>query len=231
MGNDSNVTIDGEVDARFTSYFDPQEHGQMSETIAATSDDDLHSEETISLPNEVNTDNITDTQKKIIETAVMHPNSSTAKVSELADVSDSYVKNTLRDNCPEWYDNTFKTTNTDNSTQPKGLERSDMLSYIRENNGASIQELSEEFDIAGNTVQYHLGKLGGSVTSQKGVDGYHHSARVYYPVDSSSDTTESEISEEERSDHTDLEVAIEAMKATAQNEETVTALEVVEEYL
>jgi len=225
--SNGNIEIDGEVNAGWNSYYDPEKHGTMSETVHGTSEDDLHSEETISLPSEVDTADVTDTQVRIIETAVIHPNSSTKEVAELADVSDSYVKNTLRDNCPEWYDTTFKSkTNVDSSGNTKGVDRDEILTFLQENNGASIKELCEEFNIADNTVQYHLGKIGDKITKKQGVEGYHHMANVYYPVE----TTEKE-GQSGTQEISDLVVAIDAMKATAENEETINALEVVESYL
>lgn len=61
------------------------------------------------LPEEVDADDLTDTQERIIRTAVRNPEFSTTDVERVADVSTGYSSLVLRDKCPNWYAEVFLT--------------------------------------------------------------------------------------------------------------------------
>lgn len=90
--DESNVTIEGEGDAGWTSYWDSDTHGQ---TVAGTTDDDLGDVVTEFLPDEIDLTDATDLQAEILKAFFANPIASQAKIAEVADCTGPSVKNTL----------------------------------------------------------------------------------------------------------------------------------------
>jgi len=110
MSNESNVTVKGEVDAGFSSYYDPSKHGTMSNgtTVAASDDGETGSIEFDNWPSEApDPESLTDKQRKTIEVAVSNPTLTTTKIDERVG-STGYANKVLMQKVPEWYNNVFK---------------------------------------------------------------------------------------------------------------------------
>jgi len=60
------------------------------------------------LPSEVNKDELTDLQEKIIRTAVRNPELSTSQIDGVVECGKHYSSNVLAEKVPSWYENTFK---------------------------------------------------------------------------------------------------------------------------
>jgi hypothetical protein len=60
------------------------------------------------LPAEVDQDELTDLQEKIIRTAVRNPELSTSQIDEVVECGKHYSSNVLAEKVPDWYENAFK---------------------------------------------------------------------------------------------------------------------------
>jgi len=291
MGNDSNVTIDGELDATFTSYFDPEKHGQMSQTDNGTtvwaSDDDEQSGEmnTNWWPSEVEAEpeDLNENQLSVIRFCVFNDAESMSfkEISEKAtpDMSRAYANNVLKTYWPEKRaDISPKSDETRNRSAPSGkaIESSEELESLRKGllNGDTTSEHAEKYNIARNTIgEYARGVHTNGIEEncnipplewdtdkneyvaskeenqqevcQQSVDELADTMSVRELTEALAKATNSSVEEiEAEADSIDiqppqeatkvndgLEIALRAMKATAQHEETIDALEVVERYL
>ena len=68
------------------------------------------------LPDEVDEDELTETQEQIIRAAVRNPTYSAGQIAEMTGCTESYPSRVMNNKVPNWYENTFKTTGK--STQP-----------------------------------------------------------------------------------------------------------------
>lgn len=89
------------------------------ETVAATTDDDMHDMTTDHIPSEVDLEELTEKQAEIVEIAAKNPTISVRRIDERIGSNDSkYAGKVLRNECPNWYENVFK-------PQTKRAERKD----------------------------------------------------------------------------------------------------------
>jgi len=75
------------------------------------------------LPEEVDADNLTDAQERIIRTAVRNPDFSTTDVERVADVSTGYSSIVMRKECPNWYAEVFLTQGKSTDPTPRDEEQ------------------------------------------------------------------------------------------------------------
>ncbi len=96
-----NVSVDGEIDVGFTSYFDPDKHGQ---TVGGTTEDDLHDEDTVAIPGHIDLDDLSPLQRDIIEAFFSNPSASKSTIEDISGASESWIDMTLGqcDVDPEW---------------------------------------------------------------------------------------------------------------------------------
>jgi len=168
----SNVEIDGEIDASFSSYWDPEKHGQMNKTIGGTTEDDKHDELTEILPSDIDPADLTDKQKTVLEEAVSNPFQTAGDIDDTIG-STQYANKILKDKAPEFYENVFK---------PRGNSRGGRKKGTQDEN-------------------------------------------------TDSETNMSDTTDKTEHDSDDLETVLEAIKATAQEQETIDALNHLEKYL
>lgn len=102
-----NISVEGEIDAGFSSYYDPEEHGNMAQTVAGTTEDDLNDELTEVLPGDVEPEDLTDKQRTVLEEAVSNPYQSATAIDEKIG-STQYANKILKQKAPEFYENIFK---------------------------------------------------------------------------------------------------------------------------
>lgn len=180
MSGPGKMDIDGEVDARWQSYYDPEKHGTktMSETIAGTTEDDKHSEKTITWPEEVEPDSLTDKQRKAFELALQNPKRSCESIDDELN-SIKYSSEVFRTKAPEWYENVFKPQTEGKSPGKSGvkLDREAVKEALAELGQASASELKSELGYSHSAVRSGLDAL--NVDVETGVDGYHGNAKVY----------------------------------------------------
>jgi len=135
-----NIDIDGEIDAGFTSYWNPEEHGQMDKTVSGTTEEDKGEEKTVAIPKEVNLDDLTDLQEHIIRVAAKNPHLSSTDVADRVSCHHTYPRQFLQDKCQNWYENVFKkhgqSKNQGRPTEDGGTEE-------QENTTEQTQEVEE----------------------------------------------------------------------------------------
>jgi hypothetical protein len=238
--------IDGEISAGWQSYWGDKQkdHQTMSETVSATTDDDLHSEETVTLPEEVDEDGLTLAEKNIIEAAVVNQTMSTERLANRIEKDRSYVEDVLRETCPEWYNDVFKPATEYGDMDTPDNVTAEIRSYIRSNNGVTRSDITTALDISDSTFYNHIDDVRG-IRGETGVNGYHGRTKVYYADDGGETVDITPVGDDEpaesfgdeledlsvESDYSELQAVIAGIKATAEHEETVKALEVVEGYL
>jgi len=98
MSDSSNVSVDGAIEAGFTSYGVPKQ----------TSEDENGEIETNIWPEHIDSEELTDTQREVLQIAFSNPTLTVKKVEQRAGVSRGYASRLLRDKVPDWYENQFK---------------------------------------------------------------------------------------------------------------------------
>jgi len=99
-----NVTVEGEIDAGFGSYWDPEKHGQ---TVDATPKEESGTMNTDFWPDHIDPEEMTDKQRNVLEIAFQKPTLSAVEIDERIG-SNQYANQILRDKVPEWYEDVFK---------------------------------------------------------------------------------------------------------------------------
>jgi len=287
MSDESQINVEGSVDAAWNSYYRSEKHGDtMSETVDVHDSEGTGSVENEYIPREVDAESLTERQEAIIKAATTNPNRTCGEIGEKLGYDQSGVSRVLRKKAPHWYKNIFKekgaSSQGEDARQRGGYNTREMLSVVH-NKGAA--KASEVADVVGCTPKTARKKLtdaadGDEIRIEKGYKDYSGQARVFVSersengtdgshdvsaedecegMDSASlsvtepETVEMEWQEEptDQGEGTftegdkealnelfgesvatdELQAVIEAMKATATNEETVNALCVVEDYL
>lgn len=181
-----NVEVEGEIDARFTSYWPPENTNiDMSETVDATPKEAQGTEEMELLPEEVDEDDLNDRQERLIKTAVLNQDKNTSEVAEQLDEPGGYVRTTLRNKVPEWYETTFKNESKYYSGKRNVVSDSEIESVVREHGPMSVTELMEHFDLSRHQMNVRLDGTG--LETRTNVDGYHNRAKVAFPPEDSAD--------------------------------------------
>lgn len=139
MSTNSNVDVEGEIDAGWSSYGVPSQKG---ETVAASSDDDKGDVETEFWPSHINPDDLTDKQRNAIRLALEDPTRSANEIDELID-SNQYANTILRDKLPEWYEDVFKAQGV------RGRPRSEAVVEGSEQGDESNPDTSAGVDVEG----------------------------------------------------------------------------------
>jgi hypothetical protein len=164
MSDNSNVTVEGEIDAGFTSYFDPDEHGQNGETVWASDDDAQDGDmRTDWWPSEVDADpdDLNESQKKVIRYCVFNDveNMSFKAISQQAtpDMSRAYANNVLKSYWPakrEEISPSNKRRQNRKSDPGKAIESAEKLESVRKGllNGDTTAKYAQRCGIARNTV-------------------------------------------------------------------------------
>lgn len=93
------------------------------ETVAGTSDDDFHDEQTVALPSSANEDTITPAQREAVETAVVMPNGTQQDIADAAGVSTGTVSMALTEHYPAHQAVTVTPDDADDSDDDQGQER------------------------------------------------------------------------------------------------------------
>jgi G:T/U-mismatch repair DNA glycosylase len=290
MSDESQINVEGSVDAAWNSYYRSEKHGDtMSETVDVHDSEGTGSVENEYIPREVDAESLTERQEAIIKAATTNPNRTCGEIGEKLGYDQSGVSRVLRKKAPHWYKNIFKekgaSSQGEDARQRGGYNTREMLSVVH-NKGAA--KASEVADVVGCTPKTTRKKLtdaadGDEIRIENGYKDYHGRAQVFVserdtedsngsdesvdevePTDNATlsvtepETVEMEWQEEstEQGEGTftegdkealqdlftkpvnsdsvatdELQAVIEAMKATATNEETVNALCVVEDYL
>lgn len=148
-----NVEIDGQVDGRFTSYYDADKHGAAAkgETVAGTTADDEGEVTMDHWPSAVDADpeDLTETQERIIRAAARYPD---AHPNDLADAADCHrvtVYSALREKWPERYDQlTASTPSLGESGFESGLSEREVRDLRRRLlDGETARDLTDEFGV------------------------------------------------------------------------------------
>jgi hypothetical protein len=98
------VTVDGVIDATFSSYY--------GDTIDVTETDEKADKAEL-WPSDFMPEDATELQRQVVFTAVMHPNECTDEIGRRIGKDGGYVRATLKRCCNEWYQNTFKPAGSD----------------------------------------------------------------------------------------------------------------------
>jgi len=144
-----NVDVDGELDIGYSSYWNSEEHGTMSKTVSGTTEDDKGEQTIETIPKEVTIDDLTDLQERVIREAAKNPDLSTSDVAERAGCSVDYPKSTLRDKCPNWYENVFKERgNSKKLGRPRKDSTDSQEDSVEQSQEVSDSELPPEVETA-----------------------------------------------------------------------------------
>jgi hypothetical protein len=136
-----NVEVKGELDAGWTSYYDSNEHGHMSETIDGTTDDDKGKELTDILPSDIDPDDLTDQQQTVLEAAISNPYQAATDIDKIVG-SKNYTYQVLQNKAPEFYENVFKKR----GTSPKGGYTESELNRESESDDSDEERTEEDIE-------------------------------------------------------------------------------------
>jgi len=121
---------------------------QDGETIEKPTENQEGTISMTELPSEVNKDELTDLQEKIIRTAVRNPELSTSQIDEIAECGKHYSSNILNEKVPEWYENTFKKTgkSTDTTRNDRKDDYKSSAEVLAEETGRDKEEFELDDD-------------------------------------------------------------------------------------
>ena len=117
-----NISIDGEVDAGFSSYGVPP---QDDNVVGGATGEQTGEEETVVLPESFDADELTDTQLDVIETAALRRPDSVVELAEHVDVSRSYAGRILRNEAPALHEEIASYTDDSGGAEPSSDDESD----------------------------------------------------------------------------------------------------------
>lgn len=90
----TDVDVDGEVDAGWKSYFDPEEHGNTVDVVDSEGNGSVSNSE---IPNHINPEELTDKQLAIIKSAARFPNYGINRIAKTVGTSKSYSYNVIQE--------------------------------------------------------------------------------------------------------------------------------------
>lgn len=280
--NGTGISIDGEIDAGWTSYYDPNEHGTMNSnndkkkdetrTVSVTDADGGENSGDISssmFPDEIdNPQELTERQREVILCAVQNPDVGYRQIAAMT----GYTKpdTVMKNKCPEWYEEHFKdgvTSQTDGKEE-RQKNRREVKKIIKSSGRVKKADLVTKSGLSRKTVTSITQNMENNGLIEMSFGGNRQQERVYEWVgenDAGCESEESkqkekdapdpiEVPEEEEESENELEAnfsegdkkalstlfstekeelkaGIDAMKSVATHDETVAALEWVEQNL
>lgn len=233
MSDDStDIEISGEINAGWTSYYDPDIHGPMhqnndSETVDVAESDGGDTGGEVStdfIPNEVeNPTDLSETKQEILKLAGSNPNRTAASIDDQLGTS-QYANKVLSKECPEWYENVFKAKGTSPRSNRDNSGKS-------EDTSQAASEGGKEPNMKTETVEFVQEDTAGETPDNSEWDKFSDDANTSSDSEHFSEGDKRALQSLFSTDKAELQAGIDAMKSVATHEETIKALEWVEQYL